>query len=58
MIGGIITGLAMLGFLAVVIYVFVLRRRRDFDEQARIPLGDDEPGSGRDSGDGNDGDRP
>jgi len=36
--GGIVTLLALLGFLAVVVYVFVIKRREDFDEQARQPL--------------------
>jgi len=42
MTGGIITALALLGFLAVVVYVFVIKRREDFDEQARQPLEDRE----------------
>ena len=29
-------------FIAVVIRTFVLRRARDFDEAARMPLGDDD----------------
>jgi len=37
---GIVTLLALLGFLAVVVYVFVIKRREDFDEQARQPLED------------------
>jgi len=40
MTGGIVTLLALLGFLAVVVYVFVIKRREDFDEQARQPLAD------------------
>lgn len=55
MIGGIVTLLALLGFLAIVIYVFIIKRREDFDEQARQPLEDrneeikqhrDRPGAG------------
>jgi cytochrome c oxidase cbb3-type subunit 4 len=46
--GGIVTLLALLGFLAVVIWVFVIKRREDFDEQAHQPLEDEES---RDSGD-------
>lgn len=42
MTGGIVTLLALLGFLAVVVYVFVIKRREDFDEQARQPLEDRE----------------
>ena len=38
MTGGIVTLLALLGFLAVVVYVFVIKRKEDFDEQARQPL--------------------
>jgi cbb3-type cytochrome oxidase subunit 3 len=40
MTGGIVTLLALLGFLAVVVYVFIIKRREDFDEQARQPLED------------------
>ena len=40
MTGGIVTLLALLGFLAVVVYVFVIKRKEDFDEQARQPLKD------------------
>jgi len=47
MTGGIVTLLALLGFLGVVVYVFVIKRREDFDEQARQPLEDrDESGPG------------
>lgn len=38
MIGGIVTLLALLGFLAIVVYVFVLKDRKDFDEQSKMPL--------------------
>lgn len=48
MTGGIVTLLALLGFIAVVVYVFVIKRREDFDEQARQPLEDrDEDSSDR-----------
>jgi len=46
MTGGIVTLLALLGFLAVVVYVFVIKRREDFDEQARQPLEDSDETSG------------
>ena len=42
MTGGIVTLLALLGFLAIVVYVFVLKRREDFDEQSRMPLKEQE----------------
>jgi len=32
--------LALLGFLAVVVWVFIIKRREDFDEQANLPLND------------------
>lgn len=38
MTGGIVTLLSLLGFLAVVIWVFIIKRREDFDEQAGLPL--------------------
>ena len=40
MTGGIVTLLALLGFVAVVIWVFGVKRREDFEEQARQPLKD------------------
>ena len=39
---GLITLLLMVLFLAVVIWTFSSGRRRDFEEAARLPLGDDE----------------
>ncbi len=48
MTGGIVTLLALLGFLAVVIWVFVIKRREDFDEQARQPLEDRDDSASRD----------
>jgi len=38
--GGIVTLLSLLGFLAIVIWVFIVKRREDFDEQAHLPLED------------------
>lgn len=40
MISGIVTLLALIGFLAVVVWVFLIKRREDFDEQAHTPLKD------------------
>ena len=40
MTGGIVTLLSLLGFLGVVIWVFIIKRREDFDEQADLPLQD------------------
>jgi cytochrome c oxidase cbb3-type subunit 4 len=38
--GGIVTLLSLLGFLAIVVWVFIIKRREDFDEQASLPLED------------------
>lgn len=40
MTGGIVTLLSLLGFLGIVIWVFIIKRREDFDEQADLPLQD------------------
>lgn len=48
MTGGIVTLLALLGFLAVVVWVFVIKRREDFEEQARQPLEDRDDAPSRD----------
>ena len=54
MTGGIVTLLALLGFLAVVVWVFIIKRREDFDEQAHMPLKDrdDEPNNSNNSNSG------
>lgn len=62
MTGGIITLLALLGFLAVVVWVFIVKRREDFDRQANLPLEDrdDADSGGEQTGHGaenNDGSR-
>ncbi|GEM_PF-1136670 len=41
MSSGIITLLALLGFLSVVVWVYIIKRGSDFDAQARQPLEDD-----------------
>ena len=47
MTGGIVTLLALLGFLAVVVWVFIIKRREDFEDQRHQPLEDrDEHDSG------------
>jgi len=49
MSSGIVTLIAMLAFVAVVVWVFVIKRKEDFDEQAHMPLEDEDqtPGSQR-----------
>jgi len=41
MSSGLITGFAMLAFVAIVVWVFVIKRKEDFDEQAHMPLDED-----------------
>jgi cytochrome c oxidase cbb3-type subunit 4 len=38
MSSGLITAFAMIAFVAIVIWVFVVKRKEDFDEQANLPL--------------------
>ena len=42
MSSGIITILALAGFLAIAWWVYIVKSGKDFDEQAHMPL-DDEP---------------
>lgn len=46
MLSGIMTGLLMLVFLGIVVWAYSGRRRRDFEEAARLPL-EDEPRASR-----------
>jgi len=39
---GLITLFAMLAFLAIVVWVFLIKRKEDFDEQAHLPLDEDD----------------
>ncbi len=43
MTSGLFTAFAMIAFIAITIWVFVLKRKEDFDEQAHLPLDDDLP---------------
>lgn len=43
MTSGIITAFAMIAFLAIAVWVFLIKRKEDFDEQAHLPLEDDKP---------------
>lgn len=45
MTSGIVTAFAMLAFIAITIWVFVVKRKEDFDEQAHLPLDDELPHS-------------
>lgn len=43
MTSGLFTAFAMIAFIAITIWVFVLKRKEDFDEQAHLPLDDELP---------------
>ncbi len=38
MTSGIVTAIAMLCFVAIVVWVFIVKKKEDFDEQANLPL--------------------
>ena len=44
---GVMTGILILVFVGIVIWAYSSRRRRDFDEAARLPLDEDEHGNGQ-----------
>ena len=46
MTSGIITAIAMLCFVAIVVWVFLIKRKEDFDEQAHLPLDEDDKQDG------------
>ena len=50
---GLITLALLIAFLTLVVWLFVVRRRNDFDEAAQIPLQDDTPKDNDHGGDGN-----
>lgn len=51
---GLFTTIALLAFTAVVVWVFVIKNKEDFDEQAHLPLEDNEDLPGQDRGRDND----
>ena len=46
---GVMTGILILVFIGIIIWAYSSRRRRDFEEAARIPLEDEAPS--KDQGD-------
>ncbi|NBB93344.1 MAG: CcoQ/FixQ family Cbb3-type cytochrome c oxidase assembly chaperone [Gammaproteobacteria bacterium] len=38
MSSGLVTAFAMIAFVAIVIWLFAVKRKEDFDEQANLPL--------------------
>lgn len=43
---GLFTLILMVAFVTIVIWAWSGKRRKDFDEAARLPLEDDQPSSG------------
>ncbi|WP_337840116.1 CcoQ/FixQ family Cbb3-type cytochrome c oxidase assembly chaperone [Rheinheimera sp.] len=39
----IFTVVVFVGFISLVVWLFLLKRRPDFDEQANLPFADDKP---------------
>ncbi|MFC4654466.1 MULTISPECIES: cbb3-type cytochrome oxidase subunit 3 [Rheinheimera] len=39
----IFTVVVFVGFIGLVVWLFLLKRRPDFDEQANLPFADDKP---------------
>jgi cbb3-type cytochrome oxidase subunit 3 len=42
MTSGVVTAIAMLCFVAIVVWVFIIKRKDDFDEQANLPLDEED----------------
>jgi cytochrome c oxidase cbb3-type subunit 4 len=42
---GLWTGVLLVIFIGIIVWAWSGKRKRDFDEAARLPLDDDEPGS-------------
>ncbi len=47
MSSGIITAIAMLCFVAIVVWVFIIKGKDDFDEQANLPLDEEDKDKGK-----------
>ena len=46
MIAGLVTLFALLAFIAIVVWVFIVKNKEDFDEQAALPLDEDDRDKG------------
>ncbi len=42
MTAGLVTLFAMLAFIAITVWVFVIKKKEDFDEQAKLPLDEED----------------
>ncbi len=43
---GLVTAFAMLAFVAITVWVFFIKKKEDFDEQANLPLDDEDKATG------------
>ncbi len=50
---GVMTGILILVFIGIIAWAYSSRRRRDFEEAARIPLEDETPSEDQDDSKGN-----
>ncbi len=50
---GVMTGILILVFIGIIAWAYSSRRRRDFEEAARIPLEDENPSEDQDDSKGN-----
>ncbi len=46
MTAGLVTLFAMLAFVAIAVWVFVIKKKEDFDEQAKLPLDEEDRNTG------------
>ena len=46
MTAGLVTLFAMLAFVAITVWVFFIKKKEDFDEQANLPLDEDDKQDG------------
>lgn len=50
---GVMTAILILVFIGIIAWAYSSRRRRDFEEAARIPLEDETPGEDQEDSKGN-----
>lgn len=46
MTAGLVTLFAMLAFVAITVWVFIIKKKEDFDEQANLPLDEEDKKQG------------
>ncbi len=50
---GVMTAILIIVFIGIIAWAYSSRRRRDFEEAARIPLEDETPSENKDDSQGN-----